>query len=145
MKLSNFKGALGNLITSPTAELVISDQLKIQVRQLTASSRDFLKVQGDFARANPEHMVVKDHVAFRDDLFNSKATDDVVSYAARVLVADWELIGDDGKSYKYTPKLAMQLFNQPHGIGAAILSNVIETSLNAEAYRREWESVVTKN
>lgn len=145
MELSNFKTALSPLVRKETAELVLSPSFTIHVIGLSAGNQTYRKSQTDFIKKNPKHQLITDQDAFNRDLLNHVMTADTINFVANVLVADWDLRNDDGKSQRFSPKAVKEAFQLPHGIGGHIFSEIIETSMNKSQYEVDWEKTITKN
>ena len=144
MDLSNFSKALSPLATKDFTDVVIGPNLTFKIVAIDAANRQFTQRQKEFIKSNPEHTVAKDNQSFIDDLWDYKQCDAVISYLIGVVIQDWQLTDDNGKSVEYTEKLCAELLNDDR-VGQKIIRKIVSTSLDAKQFQDNWENYITKN
>lgn len=145
MKLQNFKSAFSALTRVETSPLQLSPVFTLHILSIDGGNMQYVARQKEFVRQNPKHQIVTDNDQFRADLFGRTVTEDVRSYLAGVVIADWSLQDDDGKDQPHSNTECLELLNLPESVGNSIATAVIAHALNAALYTVDWEKVVTKN
>lgn len=143
MDLSKFSNSLAPANLAERSRVDISEGFSLEIVRMSKVNQAFnLKIKR-FAEKFPDHMVCKDPQKFTQLLYAGEHTPDVLSYVAHVVVNDWHLLDNEGKTEQYSPAKAIELFNTK--VGREILSKVINAAVTETAFRVEWTDDALKN
>lgn len=145
MQLSNFKNALSTFARKPDSTLVLGPSLSLHIGSIDTANTEYLARQAEFLRNNPKHPAVASGGEFFNRLWRREVAADIIQYLAHVVILSWTLLDDEGNEQPFTTGECIDLLMMPDGIGAGIVTAVIDHAVTVGNYQIDWEQVVTKN
>lgn len=138
-KFDHLKKALSPLVLKASAELRLNENFRITVIYLNTANQVYNAAVSDYMKdrpALPEN--------FFERLWKQDFFPEAVDFTAHVLMLDWVLLGDDGKSEPFSPEEAIELMNDER-FGRGVYSRVVQFAINSAVFKDDWEKQIEKN
>lgn len=138
-KFDHLKEALSPLVLKASAELALNKKFRINVLNLNTANQVYNAAVSEYMKGRP--LLPED---FFERLWKQDFFPEAVDFTANVLMLDWELLSDDGKSQPFSPEEAIELMNDER-FGKSIYRRVVQFAINSAMFKDDWEKQIEKN
>ncbi len=138
-KFDHLKKALSPLVLKASAELILNENFRITVLNLNTANQVYNAAVSEYMKGRKE---LPDN--FFERLFKQEYFPEGIDFVAKVLILDWELLGENDVCEPFSPEEALELMSDDR-FGQHIYVRIVQFAINSAFFKDDWEKKITKN